>query len=93
MNTIGKVFVMVILIMSLVLWGWRWGVSRKKLAVLSETLSSQLTKAKADQAELISAHHRVEKLDREKTARSNRLFSSKPKKSPWTNRISRSKPS
>jgi hypothetical protein len=71
MNWLGKVFVVVILIMSLVFMGLSMAVyaTHKNWKLASESLNSQLTAANAEKAALITAHNRrVEDLEREKTS-------------------------
>jgi len=71
MNWLGKVFVVVILIMSLVFMGLSMAVyaTHKKWKQVSENLNNQLTAANAERAALITQHNqRVEELEREKTA-------------------------
>ena len=71
MNWLGKVFVVVILIMSLVFMGLSMAVyaTHKNWKLASESLNSQLTTAKAEKESLITAHNRrVEELEREKTS-------------------------
>lgn len=71
MNWLGKVFVVVILIMSLVFMGLSMAVyaTHKNWKTETENLAKQLTQARAEKEALITAHNRrVEDLDREKTA-------------------------
>lgn len=71
MNWLGKVFVVVILIMSLVFMGLSMAVyaTHKNWKLVSEGLNSQLTTAKAEKESLITTHNRrVEELEREKTS-------------------------
>jgi hypothetical protein len=69
MNWLGKVFVVVILIMSLVFMGLSMAVyaTHKNWKQVSEKLKTQLDTAKAENAQLVTAHNRkVEELDLEK---------------------------
>lgn len=69
MNWLGKVFIVVILIMSLVFMGLSMAVyaTHKNWKVASEKLSKDLAALKTEKEQLISAHNqRVEALDREK---------------------------
>src|SRR5215218_9034367 len=71
MNWLGKVFVVVILIMSLVFMGLSMAVyaTHKNWKVASESLNKQLGEAKAENSRLVTEHNRrVEELQREKTA-------------------------
>ena len=70
MNWLGKVFVVVILIMSLVFMGLAMAVyaTHKNWKVANENLSKELDQAKAEFSKLESTHNlRVEELEREKT--------------------------
>jgi hypothetical protein len=70
MNWLGKVFVVVILIMSLVFMGLAMAVyaTHKNWKVENEALSKQLADSKAEYSRLESAHNlKVEELEREKT--------------------------
>jgi hypothetical protein len=71
MNWLGKVFVVVILIMSLVFMGLAMAVyaTHKNWKVANENMSKELDQAKAEFSKLESTHNlRVEELEREKTA-------------------------
>lgn len=71
MNWLGKVFVVVILIMSLVFMGLSMAVyaTHKNWKQASESLNTQLAQAKAENSRLVTDHNRrVEELDREKTS-------------------------
>ena len=71
MNWLGKVFVVVILIMSLVFMGLSMAVyaTHKNWKIASENLNKQLAEAKAENGRLVTEHNRrVEDLEREKTA-------------------------
>jgi hypothetical protein len=71
MNWLGKVFVVVILIMSLVFMGLSMAVyaTHKNWKQFSDNLNRQLEQARAEKDQLVTAHNRrVEELDREKTA-------------------------
>jgi hypothetical protein len=71
MNWLGKVFVVVILIMSLVFMGLSMAVyaTHKNWKIASENLNKQLAEAKAENGRLVTEHNRrVEELEREKTA-------------------------
>ena len=71
MNWLGKVFVMLILIMSLMFMGLAMGVyaTHKNWKAATEALNTQLTEERAKNEQLVTAHNRrVEELDREKTA-------------------------
>jgi len=73
MNWLGKVFVVVILIMSLVFMGLSMAVyaTHKNWKTETEKLAKQNTDLKAEKSALISTHNRqVEELEREKTAAS-----------------------
>jgi predicted Holliday junction resolvase-like endonuclease len=68
MNWLGKVFVVVILIMSLVFMGLSMAVyaTHKNWKTESEKLNTQLTQARAEKEALVTAHNRrVEDLERE----------------------------
>jgi hypothetical protein len=70
MNWLGKVFVVVILIMSLVFMGLAMAVyaTHKNWKVENEALNKQLAEAKAENTRLETEHNRkVEDLEREKT--------------------------
>jgi predicted nucleic acid-binding Zn-ribbon protein len=72
MNWLGKVFVVVILIMSLVFMGLSMAVyaTHKNWKLASESLNTQLTQQKAEKESLITAHNRrVEELERENTSK------------------------
>ena len=71
MNWLGKVFVVVILIMSLVFMGLAMAVfaTHKNWQQASETLKKKLTDSQSENARLQTEHNRrVEELEREKTA-------------------------
>jgi hypothetical protein len=71
MNWLGKVFVVVILIMSLVFMGLAMAVyaTHKNWRTVSDTLKGKLDKAQIDNTALKTEHNRqVESLEREKTA-------------------------
>jgi hypothetical protein len=71
MNWLGKVFVVVILIMSLVFMGLAMAVyaTHKNWKVANENLSKELDQAKVELSRAESAHNlKVEELEREKTA-------------------------
>ena len=71
MNWLGKVFVVVILIMSLVFMGLAMAVyaTHKNWQLVSEKLNKDLTQAQNENAQLKTEHNRrVEDLEREKTA-------------------------
>src|SRR5438132_13155374 len=71
MNWLGKVFVVVILIMSLVFMGLAMAVyaTHKNWKQVSDKLNTDLTAAKSENNRLQTEHNRrVEELEREKTA-------------------------
>jgi len=71
MNWLGKVFVVVILIMSLVFMGLSMAVyaTHKNWKTVSESLNKQLADAKTEKDQLVTAHNRrVEDLEREVTS-------------------------
>jgi hypothetical protein len=71
MNWLGKVFVVVILIMSLVFMGLSMAVyaTHKNWKTVSETLTKQVADLKAERQSLIDTHNKKEEdLEREKTA-------------------------
>jgi hypothetical protein len=72
MNWLGKVFVVVILIMSLVFMGLSMAVyaTHKNWKLTSERLNKDLTQERAEKEALITAHNRrVEDLERENTSK------------------------
>ena len=97
MNWLGKVFVVVILIMSLVFMGLSMAVyaTHKNWKQVSDGLNKQAHDGEGRERQLESPTHnrRVEELEREKTRPSSRRSSSKPRRSRWTNATSKSKPS
>ena len=71
MNWLGKVFVVVILIMSLVFMGLAMAVyaTHKNWRTVSDNLQKKLQQAQTDNAALKTEHNRqVESLERERTA-------------------------
>jgi predicted nucleic acid-binding Zn-ribbon protein len=71
MNWLGKVFVVVIVILSLMFMGLAMGVyaTHKNWQQVAEKLNSDLSKAKAENSRLVTEHNqKVEELERENTA-------------------------
>jgi hypothetical protein len=71
MNWLGKVFVVVILIMSLVFMGLSMAVyaTHKNWKEVSDQLKTRLDQANAEKEQLVTAHNRkVEELDKEKSS-------------------------
>jgi hypothetical protein len=71
MNLLGKIFVIVILIMSLVFMGLAMAVyaTHKNWKQVSDKLNDSLSKAKAENEQLVTAHNReTDELKRENTA-------------------------
>ncbi len=71
MNWLGRVFVIVIVVLSIMFMGLAMGVyaTHKNWQQVAEKLNAELTKAKADNSQLITEHNRkVEELERENTA-------------------------